>query len=432
MHMKIKEVIAREKIFLENTRLWKSAFLQMVMLRKLEKRKISWDYAFSELGVQKPGDYDELLCCLDQPDIKQSQKKVLLALAMCLGFKNHILSIYFDVSTRYLRRIMLERKRDNFSFITGQKYRDRISRHLRADVQSVVSKTLHEPPSVYGINRTTWTINLLTSTINQGSSGLDFKVTRSNVSHAIRAMGYRFKKTREVLTSNDPNYKEKLAKITRTLQRLGPADRFFSIDEYGPISVRHRGGKLLTPNGVRPVVQQYQESKGKIIMTAALELVNNQVSYFYSQKKDSEEMVKLADFLQKKYHHCRFLYFSWDAASWHSSRYFLSELKKLNDPVYRNENQLPKIILRPLPARAQFLNVIESVFSGMSRAVIQNSNYSSTKEMKEAIDAYFSERNDFFRRYPHRAGNKIWGKERVKPSFSVSNNCKDTFVKYRH
>lgn len=112
-------------------------------------------------------------------------------------------------------------------------------------------------------------------------------------------MGYRFKKTREVLTSNDPNYKEKLAKITRTLQRLGPADRFFSIDEYGPISVRHRGGKLLMPNGVRPVVQQYQESKGKIIMTAALELVNNQVSYFYSQKKDSEEMVKLADFLQK-------------------------------------------------------------------------------------------------------------------------------------
>ena len=92
------------------------------------------------------------------------------------------------------------------------------------------------------------------------------------------------------------------------------------------------------PNSVRPVVQQYKESKGKIIMTAALELVNNQVSYFYSQKKDSEEMVKLEDFLQKKYHHCRFLYFSWDAASWHSSRYFLSELKKLNDPVYRNDN----------------------------------------------------------------------------------------------
>ena len=53
MHMKIKEVIAREKIFLENTRLWKSAFLQMVMLRKLEKRKISWDYAIFRIVESK-------------------------------------------------------------------------------------------------------------------------------------------------------------------------------------------------------------------------------------------------------------------------------------------------------------------------------------------------------------------------------------------
>lgn len=105
----------------------------------------------------------------------------------------------------------------------------------------------------------------------------------------------------------------------------------------------------------------------------------------------------------------------------------MSELKKLNDPIYRNDYQLPKIVLRPLPARAQFLNVIESVFSGMSRAVIQNSNYSSTKEMKAAIDRYFEERNNFFRQNPHSAGNKIWGRERTKPTFSVSNNCKTPF-----
>ena len=110
MPMKVNEIIARESIFLENSRLWKSAFLQMVMLRKLEKRKITWDYAFSELGIQKPDDYDDLLRYLDKPDIKRSQQKALLALAMCLGFKTHMLAIYFDVSTRYLRNIMLQRK----------------------------------------------------------------------------------------------------------------------------------------------------------------------------------------------------------------------------------------------------------------------------------------------------------------------------------
>ena len=79
----------------------------------------------------------------------------------------------------------------------------------------------------------------------------------------------------------------------------------------------------------------------------------------------------------------------------------------------------------PLPARAQFLNVIESVFSGMARAIIHNSNYQSTDEARAAIDRYFEDRNEHFRLNPSRAGNKIWGKERVAAEFSPSNNCKD-------
>ena len=432
MYMKEKEIIKREKILLQNSKLWKSAFLQLFLIHKLKTGKLNWEEAFSELNIPKPDDFQQLYKCLDDRDIKGSQTKAFLALLMTLGLKKEFLAMYFDVSTRLLRKIMLLRKRGNLNEITKNNIRERIPRHLRTDVQSVVTETLHEPPSLYGINRTTWTINLLTSTINQSQPKLEFNLTRSNISHTIKAMGYRFKKTKEVLTSNDPDYKIKLRKITTTLQRLGPADRFFSIDEYGPISVKHRGGKLLVPDGARPVVEQYQYPKGKVIMTAALELVNNQVSYFYSEKKDSEEMVKLAKFLQQKYHYCRYLYFSWDAASWHSSKYFLSQLKQINDPTYRNNNQLPKIILRPLPARAQFLNVIESVFSGMSRSIIQNSNYSTVEEMRNAIDLYFKERNDFFRKNPHRAGNKIWGNERTKSSFSVSNNCKDVFIRHRH
>jgi len=42
-----------------------------------------------------------------------------------------------------------------------------------------------------------------------------------------------------------------------------------------------------------------------------------------------------------------------------------------------------------------------------------------------AIDRYFDERNENFRARPKRAGNKIWGKEIVDPSFDEANNCKD-------
>jgi hypothetical protein len=79
----------------------------------------------------------------------------------------------------------------------------------------------------------------------------------------------------------------------------------------------------------------------------------------------------------------------------------------------------------PLPAGAQFLNVVESVISGMARAIIHNSNYSSVDEARRAIDRYFNERNEYFRSHPKRAGRKIWGKEPEPAVFSESSNHKD-------
>ena len=74
---------------------------------------------------------------------------------------------------------------------------------------------------------------------------------------------------------------------------------------------------------------------------------------------------------------------------------------------------------------AQFLNVIESVFSGMARAIIHNSDYKSVDDAKAAIDRYLEERNAHFRQHPRRAGNKIWRLEREPAAFSEANNCKD-------
>ena len=75
--------------------------------------------------------------------------------------------------------------------------------------------------------------------------------------------------------------------------------------------------------------------------------------------------------------------------------------------------------------RSQFLNVIESVFSGMAKAVIHNSNFPSVEAAQSVIDGYIAERNDHFAKDPKRAGLKIWGGERVPSEFAVSHNCKD-------
>jgi DDE superfamily endonuclease len=162
-----------------------------------------------------------------------------------------------------------------------------------------------------------------------------------------------------------------------------------------------------------------------LIVTAALELSTNQVTHFYSEKKDTAEMIKLLEVLLEKYAGVAKIYFSWDAASWHASKALYRRAKQVNSPECRAEHGTPLVELAPLPACAQFLNVIESVFSGMSRAVIQNSDYESAEAAKAAIDRHFADRNAFFRANPRRAGKKIWGKETTPSEFSTSNNCKD-------
>src|SRR5262244_3628056 len=111
----------------------------------------------------------------------------------------------------------------------------------------------------------------------------------------VKEAGYSWKHARTVLTSPDPEYREKLAKIQSILSALGPNERFFSIDEFGPFAIKMTGGLVLCDPDKVPVIPQYQKSKGSLIVTAALELSTNQVTHFYSAKKDTEEMIRLLD-----------------------------------------------------------------------------------------------------------------------------------------
>lgn len=131
----------------------------------------------------------------------------------------------------------------------------------------------------------------------------------------------------------------------------------------------------------------------------------------------------MADLLRAQYRSCRTIYLSWDAVSWHISKKLRAHLEQLNREAGRDG--YPIVKMAPLPARAQFLNVIESVFSGMARAIIHNSDYPSVGAAREAIDLYLAERNAHFSEHPKRAGQKIWGEERVPCEFLEGQNCKD-------
>jgi len=288
-------------------------------------------------------------------------------------------------------------------------------------VRDVVFEVLHSPPSAHDINRTTWKMDDLRTVLME--RGVD--LSRETIRAIIKDAGYRWVKAREVLTSNDPEYREKLKRVTAVLSAIKPGERFFSIDEFGPFAVKMKGGRVLAAPGETPSVPQFQSSKGKLIMTAALELSTNQMTHFYSAEKNTGEMLKLIDRLLDQYADCDRLYLSWDAASWHDSHALHARVAAVNAGEHRPGRRTPQVEFVPLPSRAQFLNVIESVFSGMAKAVIHNSDYHSIDEAQQAIDRHFRERNEHFRRHPKRAGKKIWGKEPSPSVFSAGNNCKD-------
>lgn len=294
--------------------------------------------------------------------------------------------------------------------------------------QNMVSKKanlmnlLHETPKLHNINRASWSIKTLGEAYKKQYCTY---ISSSTISKYIKDEGFSFRRAKETLTSPDPLFREKLKKITDILSNLTPKQKFFSVDEFGPLAIKIKGGKSYVRNGEQKTFSQLQKSKGCIICTAALELSENQITHFYSFKKNTEEMIKLLDILVEKYKDQEKLFFSWDAASWHASKKLYARIETVNHQVYRLKNRTPFVELAPLPSSAQFLNVIESVFSGLAKGIIHNSNYNSVTECKSAIDLYFDERNKHFQQQPKRAGNKIWGKEKVVPVFNETKNCKN-------
>jgi hypothetical protein len=215
--------------------------------------------------------------------------------------------------------------------------------------------------------------------------------------------------------------RQKLECVQSVLTSLSPDERFFSIDEFGPFAIKANASRMLAEPGATPSVPQWQRSRGWLIAIAALELSGNQVTRFYSRLNNTTEMIRMVRTLLDEHSAARTLNISWDAASWHMSKELLAFVDQHNDEACG----LPRLALVRLPASAQFLNVIESAFSGMARAIIHSSDYPSVRAATDAIDRYFYDRSRHFMEHPKRAGKKIGGKERAPPCFDPANNCKD-------
>jgi transposase len=351
----------------------------------------------------------------------RDRNRAISVLARMKGISLRSTARFLCLGSNTVLRYQKRYRTDGVQGISNTYRTTRLKKAQQGNVRNAVFSILHTPPSEHGLNRTSWKIEDLKACLLVAG----YHLCRDTIREVIRSAGYKWRKAKVVLTSPDPEYREKLQHIQTILANIQNDERFFSIDEFGPFSIKMKAGRRLVAPDEFPYVPQIQKSKGYLIVTSALELSTNQVTHFFSRKKNTVEMLRLLYVLLHQYRGCRKLYFSWDAASWHSSKRLYRHVNRVNSAEYRRQRDTPEVELAPLPASAQFLNVIESVFSGMARAIIHNSDYGSVAETMCAIDEYFSVRNEEFRLKPKRAGNWIWGKELVPPEFDHAHNCKD-------
>ena len=322
---------------------------------------------------------------------------VLLAAGGC---SNKQIAWRLSCSTSTVQRW---RKRWEDMGLDGLKDKPRSGRPTQIPAQQVI-EILHHSPHIFGINRSSWSCDSLAE-VYQKKYGVS--VSKSTISRCVNSSEYKFSKAIEVLTSPDPKYKEKVELLLKTLHSLTDNDLFFFIDESGPIRIKRYGGRCYIKRGEIKKIPTNQAHRGSITLIGALSATANQVTWCYGKSKDITAMIDLIEILFNQYHEKSKLFITWDGASWHRSNELVDWLDKFNTQT-RKMGEGPTIDLIPLPSSAQFLDVIEAVFSGMKRAVIHHSNYKSEDEMKSAISRHFQKRNDHFKANPKRAGKKIW------------------------
>lgn len=338
---------------------------------------------------------------------KQGKKKIwyyAIAIELSgLGAGIRAISDILGISVNTIRLKLKQYNEHGFEYLLEKYTKKSLKESTKVKTKRIL-EILHQKPNIFGINRSNWNRESISKVYDKQHGE---KIGISTVGLLINNAGYKMKKAKQVLTSPDPNYRQKVELVLKTIQSLKSDEMFFFIDELGPLRVKKYGGRCYVKKEEMLRVPKVQKSKGSITLFGALSATTNQVTWNYGKSKDTSSMIDLIEILFNQYHDKSKLYITWDAASWHRSNELEEWLDKFNDQT-KEIGTGPIIDVIPLPSSAQFLDVIEAVFSGMKRAVVHHSDYQSQDEMKSAISLHFVERNDYFKKNPKRAGKKIW------------------------
>jgi transposase len=175
----------------------------------------------------------------------RERKKALTILARKRGIPNATISVILHSSRRTTRRYFTIYSKAGPSVLFDSSTQRAKMPTEDLEKTKHILEFLHQRPTSFGINRTSWTQRAL---IHAYKERYDELISRRTVQRLIKSAGYSWKKARRILASPDPNYDEKVELLLRTLMSLTESELFFFLDEWGQYKCESGAVKRTAPN----------------------------------------------------------------------------------------------------------------------------------------------------------------------------------------
>jgi len=180
---------------------------------KIRHQWMEWLYHIERhsKGVQSDGPIPPELLKHLSPSPHNPRKRILSILAKQEGFSIRAIGENLGISRNTVNGYLADFEAEGGRRLHPPKQRQKLSDDPA--LKAVVLALLHEPPSLSGHNRTTWRVIDLQNTL----TAKGFTVGQAVLRAVIRKTGFRWKVARVVLTSCDPEYREKYAAYSNHL-----------------------------------------------------------------------------------------------------------------------------------------------------------------------------------------------------------------------
>ena len=297
------------------------------------------------------------------------------------GLRNHQIADRCGCTAAWVRRIIHRFNAGGSAAISWYPYYCGRAgpRKFMADLREQICAVALSPPKEL-IGMSVWSLAKLREYLI--SQKIVPTISLETLRQMLRQSRIRWRRTQTWKESTDPQFWPKYRKLRRFYGRRTKGARRLCIDEFGPLNLRPRHGRhYARTEHVDRLRATYRRHGGVRHMFGVYDLERDTLVGRFVKRKNWTTFLPFVKWLRRRYPRREVLHVVLDNASFH---------RKAEVLFYAATHQIK---FYWTPTNASWLNRIESHFTGVKKFALDNTDYRSHEEQKEAIEQYLSWRN---------------------------------------